>query len=122
MNYLVPRKILARQGVAAVGGIAGGLGLMVIGTLWWPIGLVAGGIVTLIGLSARSSHEIEDRRIGTLVTAAGGLAVLSKLSFIPVLNIFSGLAGGFLGLATFGLLGMGVWNAVKFIKGLKSNA
>ena len=118
MNDVVPTRTLAKQGVAAVGGIAGGIGLWVLsGLAHIPvIGLVAGGIVTIIGLGALSSHEAEDKRGGLIATAAGGLTILSNIPF------FAGLAGGLMGIAIFGLLGTGAWNAYKFIKGLKSRA
>lgn len=116
MNDIVPTNVLAKQGVAAVGGIAGGLGLMVLGSLPWIFGIAAGGVVAIVGLSALSSHEAADKRVGVLVTGAGALAILSKLPFL------GGIAGGLLGLGTIGLLGMGIWNAWKFMKGLKSRA
>jgi hypothetical protein len=116
MNDIVPTNVLAKQGVTAVGGIAGGIGLMVLGGLPWIFGIVAGGVIAVVGLSALSSRDPADKRIGGLVTVAGGLAILSKL---PILG---GIAGGLLGLGTVGLLGMGLWNAWKFMKGLKSRA
>jgi hypothetical protein len=73
-------------------------------------------VVTVVGLSALSSREKADRSVGTIVTGAGALAILSKLPFL------GGIAGGLLGLGTVGLLGMGLWNAWKFMKGLKSRA
>ncbi|HCM25500.1 MAG: hypothetical protein A2Z99_11345 [Treponema sp. GWB1_62_6] len=116
MNEIVPTNTLAKQGVAAVGGIAGGLGLLVLGGLPWIFGIVAGGVVAVVGLSAMASHERADRIAGRIALGAGALAVLAKLPIV------GGLAGGLFGLATFGLLGMGVWNGFKFMKGLKSRA
>jgi len=118
MNDMVPTRTLAKQGVAAVGGIAGGLGLWILrGLSHIPIiGLIAGGVVTLIGVGALSSHEPEDKRAGMIATTAGGLTILSNI------GIFAGIAGGFMGMAIIGLLGMGAWNAWKFFKGMKTRA
>lgn len=116
MNDMVPTNVLAKQGVAAVGGVAGGLGLLILGGLPSIFGIVAGAAVGLIGLGALGSRDPADKRAGMIAAAAGGLTVLSKI------GIFAGLASSFLGIATVGLLGMGVWNAFKFYKGLKSRA
>ncbi|HOM23587.1 hypothetical protein [Treponema sp. J25] len=116
MNDIVPTRELAKDGVAAIGGIAGGIGLLILGSLPSIFGIVAGGVVGLIGLGAMGSSDPSDKRAGLVALLAGGLTVLSKV------GIFAGLANGFLGLATVGLLGMGIWKAIKFYKGLKSRA
>jgi len=116
MNEMVPTRTLAKQGVSAVGGLAGGLGLWILGGLSnIPIiGLVIGGLVTVVGLGALSSRESADKKAGMIITGAGALTVLSNI------GIFAGLASGLMGIAIIGLLGMGALNAWKFIKGLKT--
>jgi hypothetical protein len=116
MNEMVPTRTLAKQGVSAVGGIAGGLGLWILSGLSNipVIGLVVGGIVTVVGLGALSSRESADKKAGMVITGAGALTVLSNI------GIFAGLASGLMGFAIIGLLGMGAFNAWKFIKGLKT--
>lgn len=118
MNDMVPTSTLAKQGVAAVGGIAGGLGLWVLRALSHiPIvGLAVGGLVALVGVGALSSREPEDKRAGIVTAAAGGLTVLSNI------GLFAGAANGLMGIAIVGLLAMGGWNAYKFMKGLKTRA
>lgn len=116
MNDIVPTRELAKDGVAAIGGIAGGIGLIILGSLPSIFGIVAGGVVGLIGLGALGSSDPSDKRAGLVALLAGGLTVLSKV------GIFAGLANGFLGLATVGLLGMGIWKGIKFYRGLKSRA
>ena len=116
MNDMVPTNVLAKQGVAAVGGIAGGIGLLILGGLPSLVGIIAGAVVGLIGLGAMGSRDPTDKRSGLIALVAGGLTVLSKI------GIFSGLASTFMGVATVGLIGMGAWNAFKFFKGLKSRA
>ncbi|MFA6508264.1 MAG: hypothetical protein WCT14_19330 [Treponemataceae bacterium] len=121
MNDVVPSRTLTKYGVAAVGGIAGGVGLMVLNFLTgFPIiGLIAGGVVALVGLGAMASPAAEDKRAGGIATAAGGLTVLSHFSF---LGPIAGIAGSLVSVGIIGLLGMGAWNAYKFVKGLKSRA
>lgn len=116
MDDLVPTQTLAKQGVAAVGGIAGGIGLWVLnGLAHVPVvGIVAGAVVTVIGVVALRSEAPEDRRVGGVVTGAGVLSILSGI------GIFGGLAGGLMGLASIGLIGLGAVNAWKFYKGLRS--
>lgn len=116
MNDMVPTSVLAKHGVAAVGGIAGGIGLVILGGLPSLIGVVAGAVVGLVGVGALSSHDPADKRAGVIAATAGGLTVLSKI------GLFSHLAGTFLGIATVGLLGLGIWNAFKFVRGLKSRS
>ncbi len=116
MNEIVPTNVLAKQGVTAVGGLAGGLGLLILGALPSVFGIAAGIVIGLVGVGALSSRERSDRVVGGIAAAAGGLAILSKV------GLFGGLASGLLGIATVGLLGLGVWNGIKFLKGLKSRA
>jgi hypothetical protein len=114
MNDIVPTtNVLAKQGVTAVGGVVGGIVLLILGHLPSIFGIVAGALVGVIGLGAMGSKEPTDRRAGLIATIAGGLTILSKVPFL------SGIAGGLLGIATVGLLGMGIWNGIKFFRGLK---
>lgn len=116
MNEMVTTNVLAKQGVTAVGGIAGGLGLMILGGLPSIIGIIAGAVIGIIGLGAMGSKDPVDKKVGFITAGAGALTVLAKL---PILT---GLASGMLGLASIGLLGMGIFNAFKFFRGLKSRA
>jgi len=118
MNDIVPSRTLARQGVAAVAGIGGGLALLILNAI--PVvNIVAGGAITLLGFGALSSHAPEDKRGGAVAVAAGGLTVLSHLRF---LGPIASLAGSLVTVGVIGLLGMGAWSAYKFIKGLKTRA
>jgi hypothetical protein len=121
MNDIVPSRTLARQGVAAVAGIGGGLALLILNAI--PVvNIVAGGAIALLGFGALSSHAPEDKRGGAVAAAAGGLTVLSHLDKVPLIGAFSGLAASLVNLGIVGLLGMGAWSAYKFIKGLKTRA
>ncbi|MDR2631416.1 MAG: hypothetical protein LBC60_10875 [Spirochaetaceae bacterium] len=123
MNDIVPERptptnILTKQGVAAVGGITGGILLFIMRALPFPLGIAAGAIVALVGLGALFSKDPEDRKPGLIITAAGVLAILARAP-IPPLRAFAGVL---LGIGAVGLLAMGIWKGIQFLKGLKSRS
>jgi hypothetical protein len=111
-----PTNVLAKQGVIAIGGIAGGIGLLIMGALPPIIGIIAGAAVGVVGIGALLSKDREDRKPGLIVAVAGGLSILSKIGIVRP------LAGTLLGIGAIGLLGLGIWNGIKFLKGLKSRS
>jgi hypothetical protein len=113
-------KTLAKQGVAAIGMIAGGVFLFIIEALarFRVVGLVMGAAAGIVGISALLSKDPDDKKPGLIITAAGALVILSKTG-IPVLR---SLAPTLLNIGAVGLLVMGVWKGVKFLKGLKSRS
>ncbi|GHV75659.1 hypothetical protein AGMMS49942_04800 [Spirochaetia bacterium] len=113
-----PTNVLAKQGVTAIGGIVGGAVLMIIRALPSFIGLIAGVIVGVVGIGGVMSKESDDRKLGMLTAVAGGLAVLSRIPIKPL----AALSGTLLGISALGLLAVGVWNGIKFIKGLKGRS
>jgi hypothetical protein len=114
-NSYSSTKTLAKQGVAAVGGIVGGAGLLLLGALPPVAGVILGAVAGVAGIGALLSKDPEDRKPGYVAVAAGGLAIVSGLG-IPLL---APVAGTLLGLGAVGFLGVGIWNGVKFLKGLK---
>jgi hypothetical protein len=114
-NY-TPTNVLAKQGITAVGGIAGGLALFIIRALPPFIGIIAGVVIGVIGIGGVLSKDPEDRKPGLLAAAAGALSILARIGMIRP------IAGTLLGISALGLLVMGVWNGIKFIKGLKSRS
>lgn len=116
MGDLVPREKLVKQGMKGVGGVAGGIGALVLrgltvaGGLSIP-GLIIGGVVTVVGMAIGSSRE--DRTAGLITAGAGALTVLGSLPFL------GGLGSGLLGLAGFGLLIGGGINLFKFLVNLR---
>jgi hypothetical protein len=115
----VPANVLSRQGVTAVGGIAGGIGLFILGRLHWLVGLPLGIVAAVVGISALRSRDPGDRVPGLVITGAGVLAIAAK---IPALKMLQPLAGTLLGIGAFGLLAMGIWNGIKFLAGLKKRS
>ncbi|MDR1248492.1 MAG: hypothetical protein LBK63_04225 [Treponema sp.] len=111
-----PTNVLAKQGITAVGGIVGGLLLVIMRALPPFIGIVAGVIIGVIGIGGVLAKDPEDRKPGLLAAAAGALSILARVGIIRP------LAGTLLGISALGLLTMGIWNGVKFFKGLKDRS
>ena len=124
MNDLVPREKLVKQGMRGLGGIAGGAGLFVLRLFTGGVlihlplnltlslsGLVAGGLVTLVGLAIGASRE--DRRAGLAVAAAGLLTLAASLPLV------GGLGSRLMGIGAVGLLAFGVVNLLRFLRNLR---
>jgi hypothetical protein len=116
MNDIVPVNEVAKRGVVAVGGIAGGIILFVLGSLPVIAGIIAGAVIGIVGIAALSSKDPGDKLPGLIADAAGALAVVSRF---PVLG---GMARFLLGAGAAALLALGIWNAIKFFKGMKSRS
>jgi len=112
------RSRLSKLGVTSVGYTVGGAFLLVLNTIaripW--IGLIAGGIICMIGIGSLLSKDPADRKPGLIITAAGALTFLSR---IPGLRAISGTL---LTIGAVGLLALGIWNGIKFFFGLKKRS
>jgi hypothetical protein len=102
--------------MTAVGGIVGGAALMIMRALPPVTGIIAGVIVGVIGIGGMLSKDPDDRKPGILAAAAGALSILARVGVVRA------LAGTLLSVSALGLMVMGVWNGVKFIKGLKKRS
>jgi hypothetical protein len=116
MNDIVPVNEVAKRGVVAVGGIVGGIVLFILGSLPTIAGIIAGAVIGVVGIAALSSKDPGDKLPGLVVAAAGALAIVSRLPIV------GGLARFLLGAGAVGLLAVGIWNAVKFFRGMKSRS
>jgi hypothetical protein len=111
-----PTNVLAKQGVTAIGSLIGGAGLLIAGALPPVPGIVVGAVIGIIGIGAAMSKDRDDRKIGIFAAAAGGLTILAKIGIVKP------LAGTLLAIGAIGFLAAGIWNGVKFLKGLKNRA
>jgi hypothetical protein len=123
MNDIVPERptpsnVLAKQGVAAIGNLIGGVGLLVMNILPRPVGLGLGAVLLVVGIVSMRSKDPEDRKPGLMLTIAGALSVLARAG--ANLPLVPALSGTLLSVGAIGLLAMGIWNGIKFLKGLKS--
>ncbi len=127
MNDLVPASTqeVRKAGMVGVGSGVSGLGLLILNGFshGWG-GLVVGPLVLLGGLGmmgSKNSSDPADRRLGGLVTAAGAVTTGAALcQVLPGLQGLAGLGSLVLWGSGIALLGIGIWNIVKFVKGLKS--
>jgi hypothetical protein len=111
---------LSKLGITAVGYAAGGIFLFLLNIFarFRGLGLVIGGVVCLIGIGSLMSKDPADKKAGILITAAGGLTILSKAR-IPFLTAVSGTL---LSIGAVGLLALGIINGIKFFIGLKKRS
>jgi hypothetical protein len=115
----VPARTLEKLGLAAVANLAGGLFLLVLGFVGgrFPIiGIVLGALAAVFGLAALFSKDAGDRKPGALLSAGGLLVILSRAGA----HFFRPIAGTLLSVGAFGFIAMGIWDGIKFIRGLKS--
>ncbi|MDR2136113.1 MAG: hypothetical protein LBO76_05810 [Treponema sp.] len=115
----VPARTLEKQGFAAVANLAGGFFLLALGFVGarFPVaGIALGALSAVFGFTAFFSKDSADRKPGAILAAGGVLAVLSRTG----LSMFRPLAGTLLSVGAFALIALGIWNGIKFIKGLKS--
>ncbi|GHT98607.1 hypothetical protein FACS1894142_5150 [Spirochaetia bacterium] len=117
-EHQTPTNVLAKQGVAAIGNLIGGVGLLVMNVLPRPVGLGLGAVLLIVGIASLRSKDQADRRPGLIVTIAGALSVLARAG--ANLPLIPALSGTLLSVGAVGLLAMGIWNGIKFLKGLKS--
>jgi hypothetical protein len=109
---------LSKIGVKAVGYTAAGIFVLILNAFPVWLGLIAGGLVCLLGIGSMRSKDLTDKKAGIIITTAGVLTVLSKVG-IPLIAPVSQVL---LGIGVFGLLALGIWNGIKFIIGLKKRS
>ncbi|MDR3249076.1 MAG: hypothetical protein LBT39_09865 [Treponema sp.] len=117
----VPVRTLEKQGLAAVGNLAGGIllfALGIVGARFHIVGIILGVITGIFGCVTLFSKDPSDRKPGAILAAGGFLAILSRAG-MPSIRPF---AGTLLSIGAFGLIALGIWNGVKFLRGLKSRS
>ena len=109
MSDIVPRNQVTKSGVKGVGAVAGGVGLLLLVSLHGILGILAGGVITVVGLALSGSKS--DRTSGIVTTVAGVVTMAAAL--IPGLRWLMWIPG-------IGLLGAGIYSLVKAFRGMKS--
>ena len=113
---IVPRDELVKQGWQGFAAVGGGVGLLILKAIAAipVLGLVAAGVVTVVGLAVSTSKE--DRKAGLITLGAGVMSLIGALSaFIPSLPSF----GFLMILAGAGLIAGGALRLFRFWKNLR---
>jgi hypothetical protein len=111
MGDLVPRKDLVKNGSKGIGGIVGGALILILNAFGPIASLIVGGILGVTGLGM--SRNKEEKTTGMLVAAAGALTAFTAIPKI------GGLGTALLVISGVGLILMGGWNLIKFIRGYR---
>ena len=108
---------LTRLGISAIGYTVGGLLLFVLQMVarFRVVGMLIGLALCVFGIVSLLSKDPADRRPGAVITGAGVLTLLSKVS-IPIVQAVSGTL---LSIGAFGLLYFGLRNGIRFLINLK---
>jgi hypothetical protein len=118
-DTFVPQRTLEKLGVTAIGNLAGGIFLFIMGALGTRlpiIGIIMGVVSGVIGLGAVLSKDPEDKKPGAVLLGGGVLVILARVGAAFIRPF----AGTVLSIGAFGLIAMGVVKGVRFLKGLKS--
>jgi hypothetical protein len=119
MSDIEPRSQVSKNGVKGVGALAGGVGLLLLSALsaHFVLGLIAGGILTVVGFSLTGTKS--DRTAGWVTAVAGIVTAVSAVSrvlhFLPNLGWLMWIPG-------VALIGAGVWSLFKFFRGVRSRS
>jgi hypothetical protein len=113
VSDIVPRNQLAGQGARGVIAIAGGIGALVLAGMTSWTGIIVGGLLAVIGLVLSGPKK---ERIGGIVIAVAGAAVLVGSIGIPLISRFADWVMRAAGIV---LIGVGGYSLVKFISGLR---
>jgi hypothetical protein len=119
MSDIVPRDQVVKYGSRALGGVGGGVVVFILNAItrgggFSTPGLIIGGAILVVGLLIGRSKE--DRGTGMVATGAG---LLTGIASLPLIGW---LATGLLVISGVGLIGGGLFNLFKFIKGMRSRS
>ncbi|GHU55432.1 hypothetical protein FACS189442_3000 [Spirochaetia bacterium] len=116
---LIPVRTLEKQGVAAVGNLAGGVFLFIMGAMGTRlpiVGIIMGVVSAVVGLGAILSKDPADKKPGAVLIGGGALVILARVGAAFIRPV----AGTLLSIGAVGLFAMGIMNGIKFLKGLKT--
>ena len=111
---------LSKQGLTAVACTAGGLFLLILQSIarFRVLGLIVGGVACILGIISLLSKDSADKNAGLVIGGAGILVLLSKTG----LPLIKAAAGTLIAISGVGLLALGIWNAIKFFRGLRKRS
>lgn len=114
--YPVDSSELRKQGTRGVISTGAGVGLWLVnGLLHIPVvGAILGGALAVLGILGLVGRDRTDKVTGAVLLAAGGAGLASL--------ILPGLSSFLFGVGGLALVGFGLVNLFKFVKGLKSRS
>lgn len=119
---MISKEDLTKTGVNAVLGILGGLAFGVLGfvisKIMPLIGLGLGVFITVLGVKALFSKIKGERKTG-LITALVGVVMILFFRKVPFVTSFAGMIFSIGAFASFGL---GIYNGIRFLIGLKKRS
>ncbi|HOX49482.1 MAG TPA: hypothetical protein P5165_05065 [Spirochaetia bacterium] len=126
-------KEITNSGVRGIGATVGGLALFFLRGLSTAfggfLGLGLGALSFIVGASSVKSASKADKVGGSIAMGAGIVLALPGaarlLHVVPVVGGILGVAAGFsgwvIGAGALALVGYGVFNIVKFVRGIRSH-
>lgn len=124
----VDSREISDRGFKGISSTVGGVALLVLkGIAGWLGGIVGVGIGVLamgIGLSGLKGGTKADKTGGAVALGAGALLALTGISHwhIPIISGLASFSTGLVTIGAVGLIGYGLWNIFKFVRGLRSRA
>jgi hypothetical protein len=123
-NYPVDSSDLSKRGTRGILSTGAGAGILILNTiLHFPvIGAVIGGVLVVLGLSGIFSKTKTDKVAGTVALVVGAAGLASVLGAVPIIGGLARFSSMVLGAGAVGLIGYGIYNIVKFVRGLRHRA
>ena len=120
-NYPVDSSNLSKRGTRGILSTGAGAGILILnGILHFPvIGAVIGGVLVVLGISGIFSKTRTDKVAGTVALVIGAAGLTSVLGAIPIIGSLARFSSTVLGVGAIGLIGYGIYNIVKFVRGLR---
>jgi len=121
-------KELSNRGFKGISATVGGVALLVLkgiaGLLGGIVGVGIGVIAMGIGVSGLKSGTRADKTGGAVALGAGALLALTGIArwHIPIISGLASFSTGLVTLGAVGLIGYGLWNVFKFVRGLRNRA
>jgi hypothetical protein len=115
-NYPVDPTELRSQGTRGIMAAGAGIGLWGVNTLLHipVVGWIVGGGLIVLGAMGLFGKSKTDKVSGSVLLGAGALGIASIF--------LKGLTSFFLGVGGLALVGYGIWNIFKFVKGLRDRS
>ncbi|MDA8427412.1 MAG: hypothetical protein M0Z80_14895 [Treponema sp.] len=130
MNDLQPMdtKELSERGFKGISATVGGVAILVLkgiaGMFGGIVGVGIGVIAMGLGISGLKGHTKTDKTGGAIAFGTGALFALAGVSHwhIPFISALAGIPTGLVTVGAIGLIGYGLYNAFRFIRGLRHRA